>query len=480
MKIQKTYKQRWLILATVMTGTIMAPIDTSIINIAMPTLSKVFNAPLEVISWISMAYLLITSSTLLTFGRLGDILGYRRLYLSGLLLFTIASIICGLSSHINILIAGRVLQAVGAAMLMSMSPAILTAIFPPEERGKALGINAMAVAVGLAIGPGLGGLLLATTGWTFIFFINIPIGVIAYLWGYRMIPDSEKVQNEKFDIPGAVVAFCLLFSLLLFINHGGQWGWTSFKAIAAFGIIIICFTLFIYIEKRHPTPMLDLSLFKIKLFTAGNISTLLNFCAQFIMVFLTPFYLTQRGFFSSTAGIILTTYPVVMLIISPISGALSDRFGSRELSTLGAMISAIGIFLMSFLTLESSILQIVFNLFIFGIGNALFQSPNNSSVMGSVPRARLGITSSFLATMRNVGMVLGIAIGGAVFTNFRRYFLTLPNTSGTPLENISFMYAIRIAYLTGMMIDILCAITSATRGKESSILNPGHKARGIL
>ncbi|GLI49964.1 MFS transporter [Tepidanaerobacter syntrophicus] len=454
-------KSKWSILIAVMLGSIMAPIDGSIMNIAMPTLTKVFNAPLEIVSWVSMAYLLVVSSTLLMFGRLGDIKGYRPIYQTGLLIFTVSSALCGLSHSISALIAGRVFQAIGGGMLLSMAPAILTAVFPATERGKALGMNAMSVAVGLAIGPSLGGFLVSTLGWEYIFFINVPIGFIALIWAQIVLPKTYDRRDERFDTIGALLAFLFLFSLLLYINRGSQWGWTSAIGIALLALGVLSILAFIIIESRHPEPLLDLSLFKNRLFTAGTISTLLNFSAQYIMTFLTPFYLTQKGLSASTAGAVMTAFPVVMLIVSPISGILSDKIGARGLSTLGAAISALGIFLMSTLTLDSPILHIVIVLAVFGIGNGLFQSPNNSSVMGSVPRDRLGIASSFLATMRNVGMVMGIAVGGAVFSNYNQYFSI---TKGLP-EPDAFMAAIRIAYLAGMALDILCALTSAVRGK---------------
>ncbi|MDI3508691.1 MAG: hypothetical protein PWP55_883 [Clostridiales bacterium] len=299
---KKIYERRWSILIAVMLGSIMAPIDGSIMNIAMPTLREVFHAPLETVSWVSMAYLLVVSSTLLAFGRLGDIMGYRRIYQTGLFIFTASSAICGFAPNISALIAGRVAQAIGGGMLLSMAPAILTAVFPPSDRGKALGMNAMSVAVGLAIGPSLGGFIVSALGWEYIFFINVPIGIAAFIWAQLVLPRNSVRRDEHFDAIGAVLAFSLLFPLLLYINRGIQWGWTSLTGIMTLSIAVISFIAFILLENRQSEPMLDLSLFKIRLFTAGTISTLLNFSAQYIMTFLTPFYLAQKGLPPSTAG----------------------------------------------------------------------------------------------------------------------------------------------------------------------------------
>jgi Major Facilitator Superfamily. len=194
---ESVYDNRWYILAAVMFGSMLAPIDGSVVNIAMPTLSNYFKVDMLVVSWVSMAYLLTVSSLVMTFGRLGDIYGYKRIYQYGLLLFTLASLGCSLSSGIYMLIALRVVQALGACMLLAMAPAIITYVFPSNERGKALGFNGMSVAVGLAIGPSLGGLLISTLGWPAIFYINIPIGLIAFLWGRAIIPENfEKKMKD--------------------------------------------------------------------------------------------------------------------------------------------------------------------------------------------------------------------------------------------------------------------------------------------
>ncbi|AEM78299.1 MFS transporter [Thermoanaerobacter wiegelii] len=459
---QKHYS-KWVILSAVVIGSIMGPIDGSVVNIAMPEFTKIFHTNITTVSWVSMTYLLVVSSLMMTFGRLGDMLGYKKLYQYGLLTFSISSAILSLSVNIYMLIIMRAFQAVGAAMLMSMSSAIITSVFPPNERGRALGINAMSISIGLAIGPTLGGLLLKYLGWRSIFYINVPIGIIGYIWAHIVVPDNKGVA-EKFDPYGSISFFAFLASLLLFISEGGTWGWSSLTSIVALVTSIASLIIFINVENKVEFPMFDFSLLKIRSFTFGNISTLLNFMAQNTMTFLTPFLLQHLGFTTEKAGIIMTSFPLVMFVVAPLSGILADRYGAQILSTIGALISATALFLMATLTEKSTMFAIMARLALFGIGNAIFQTPNNSAVMGSAPKNRLGVASAFLATMRNVGMVMGIAVGSAIFTNRLKVYQALKFSS-----NAAFMIAIKEAYITAGIFSLICAFTSLVRNNVKLI-----------
>jgi len=465
--IQKEYN-KWIILSAVVIGSIMGPIDGSVVNIAMPVFTKIFNTNITTVSWVSMIYLLIVSSLMMTFGRLGDMVGYKKLYQSGLLTFSIASALLTLSTNIYVLIFLRAFQAVGAAMLMSMSSAIITSIFPASQRGKALGINAMSISIGLAIGPTLGGFLLTYLGWRSIFYINIPIGIIGYIWAHIVIPNNTGVK-EKFDILGSIFGFIFLSTLLLYISEGGEWGWTSFISNITLAISIISFIIFITVEKIISFPMLDFTLFKIRSFTFGNISTFLNFMAQYTMTFLTPFLLQHIGYSTEKMGIIMTAFPLVMFIVAPISGILSDKYGAQILSTIGALISALALFLMSTLNFRSTMFDVMIRLSIFGIGNAIFQTPNNSAIMGSVPKSRLGISSAFLATMRNIGMVMGIASGTAIFTNMLKFYKSINYPANT-----AFLTALKDAYIAAGIFSLICAVTSLVRD-NIKITNTGKE-----
>ncbi|WP_156940173.1 MFS transporter [Caldanaerobius polysaccharolyticus] len=457
------YKNRYMILSAVLIGSMMGPLDGSVVNIAMPTLQRYFHVDVSTISWVAMSYLLVLSSMLLTFGRLGDMLGYKRLFQIGMVLFATSSALCGLSPNIGVLIVARGIQALGAGMMMSMAPAIITKVFPPNERGKALGFNAMAVAVGLAAGPTIGGLLIYAFSWRAIFYINVPIGIIGYLWAQKVVVEDHRRSKEQFDVIGAFTAFVFLVSLLLYISRGDAIGWTSSAGILLLIITGIFLAAFIYTELNTKEPMLDFSLFRNRLFTAGNLSAMFNFIAQFVMTFLTPFFLTFKGFSTEKIGLIMTAFPLTVFVVAPISGSLTDKLGSRVLSTIGALVCSVALFTMSTLTDSSSAFDVIWRLALFGIGNGMFQSPNNTEIMSSAPRERLGVASSVLATMRNVGMVLGIAIGGAIYTSRKAYFSEVMKLGGATAT----LYGLKDAYAVSVAIALISALLSFVRGKKS-------------
>lgn len=459
---EKAYKNRYMILSAVLIGSMMGPLDGSVVNIAMPTLQQYFNVDVGTVSWVSMSYLLVLSSMLLTFGRLGDMLGYKRLFQIGMVLFAASSAVCGLSPNIGVLVVARGAQALGAGMMMAMAPAIITKVFPAGERGKALGFNAMAVAVGLAVGPTIGGLLIYAFSWRAIFYINVPIGIIGYMWAEKVIIEEHEVVKERFDVIGATTAFVFLISLLMYISKGNAFGWTSTTGISLIVVAVIFLCAFIYAETHVKDPMLDFSLFRNRLFTVGNVSAMFNFMAQFIMTFLTPFFLTYRGFSTEKLGLIMTAFPLTVFVVAPISGALTDKIGSKVLSTIGALICSVALFLMSILSNASGAVDVIWRLALFGIGNGMFQSPNNTEIMGSAPKERLGIASSVLATMRNVGMVLGIAAGGAIFTARRAYFL---NALGFESATAT-LYGLKDAYVVSAVIGLISAVLSFVRGSR--------------
>ncbi|MHC1610128.1 MAG: MFS transporter [Candidatus Methanospirareceae archaeon] len=452
-------EKKWLILAAVMLGSIMGPIDASVVNVVLPTIADFFHAEISTAEWVPMIYLLMISSLLLTYGRLGDIIGYRRIYLSGLAGFIFSSALCGFSRSIEMLISCRAIQGITAGMTMAVSYAIVVSAFPPYERGKALGINATSIAVGLAIGPTLGGFVATYLGWRFIFYINIPIGIAALLLSAKVIPGQSSGEGrgeQEIDVVGAVTAFIALFSLLFIVNR-----WQTMEMhtrMPILSLLLTAFSLFLYTERHVPQPMVNLGLFKIKTFFFGNLSSMLNFMSQYVLVFLTPFYLQRILHYTpDQIGLVMVSSPLVVLIVAPLSGALSDRIGTRVLSALGAGICAIALLLMAQIGVTHA-LDVAWRIALFGLGTGIFQSPNNSAVMGSTPRQYLGVGSGILATMRNVGMVLGIATGGAVVA-YRLPFYA-------PFGDDAFLFALHDAYLAGAIPTGIAAFTSLVRYKE--------------
>lgn len=453
--------RRYSVLVGIMLGGIMGPIDASIVNTILPTVTQSFSVGISTAQWITMIYLLTISSLLLFYGRLGDVLGYKKVYLFGLGGFVIASGLCSFSPTIHWLITFRAIQGLAAGMMMAVSYAIITVSFPPAERGKALGINAISISAGLAIGPSLGGFITSLSSWHFVFLINIPIGIAAWLWGRHVIPEL-KGQPGKIDVAGVVTAFISLSSVLFFVNRFQSLGLSYVSGITLL-VAVLASIAFLRIENTVNQPILNLSLFRNVTFSFANVSALLNFMSQYVMVFLTPFYLQRvLGYAPNNVGLIMTSFPLAVMVVAPFSGSLSDRMGTRTLACLGAGICALSLFLMSQLPVSASSADVVWRMVLFGIGTGIFQSPNNSAVMGSAPRPHLGAASGILATMRNVGMVLGIAIGGAVLYAFAPSYI-LQKAALESSEATAFLSGLRYSYMAGGVLTGIAVLTSLVR-----------------
>lgn len=460
------YSNRYFILAAIMLGSIMGPIDASIVNVTLPTIAEYFGVELSTAQWVPMLYLLVISSLLLFYGRLGDILGYKKVYLMGLAGFIIASALCGVAYFlptIHWLIAFRAVQGLAAGMMMAMPYAIITVSFPATERGKGLGINAISISAGLAIGPSLGGFITYSLGWPFVFLINVPIGIVGFFWARTILPEL-KGQPGKMDTGGAVTSFVSLLSFLLFINYS-QGSGLSLATSIMLVVAVLAAISFLWIERRADPPILNPGIFRNLTFSFANISALLNFMSQYVLVFLTPFYLQRLLHYPpNNVGLTMTAFPLAVMVIAPFSGSLSDRIGTRPLACLGAAMCALALLSMSQLSHSATSLDVMWRLAVFGLGTGIFQSPNTSAVMGSSPRDQLGIASGILATVRNMGMVFGIATGGAVL-----YTLVSPAILQQPLlatqEAAAFLFGLRYAYMTGAVLTGIAAVTSLVRAR---------------
>jgi EmrB/QacA subfamily drug resistance transporter len=409
---------KWWILLAVGVGTFMSALDGSVVNTVLPVMAGSFGSDIATIQWVVTLYLLVVSGLLLSFGRLGDLRGHKAVYVTGFVVFVLGSALCGLAPTAGALIACRALQAVGAAMLFANSPAILTRNFPPAQRGQALGLRATLTYLGQMVGPFLGGWLTVQFSWRAVFYINLPVGLLALVLSLRFIPrDSPADHAERFDVAGALTFMVGLVALLLGLNQGHALGWASPPILALLALAGLVLATFVVIERRVPYPMLDLGLFRRRLFSAAAASAVLNFICVYGILFLLPFYLIQgRDLTPAQAGLLLTVQPLVMIVVAPLSGTLSDRIGSRLPATLGMAILAVALFLLSRLGPHSSVSDVVVPLAIAGLGTGIFISPNNSALMGSAPRHQQGIAAGILATARNVGMMLGVGLVGAIFT----------------------------------------------------------------
>jgi EmrB/QacA subfamily drug resistance transporter len=458
---KKGLESKWLILMAVMLGSIMGPLDASIVNTVIPSITTFFHAEISIAQWVLTVYVLTISCLILLYGRLGDMLGHKKIFLYGLAAFTVISVLCGLSQSIWMLIAFRALQGLAAGMMMAVGYAIITAAFPATERGKALGIYAISIAVGLSLGPTLGGLIAEYLSWRYVFFVNVPIGICALLWGYRVIPQGVKKAGQRLDLFGALIAFVFLLSLLLYANRGQAWGWLSLVSISLLAVVVLSGILFISVERKSEQPMLNLALFSNRVFSFASLSALLSFMSLYALVFLTPFYLTFVLHYSVLkVGLVMAAGPIAILLVAPLSGTASDRIGVRGLACCGMIIAAFGLFFLSGLKESSDAFDVIWRLSVVGVGMGMFQSPNNSAVMGSAPVTHLGIASGILAAMRNVGMVLGIAVAGAVLYNVAPIVLYLDPGHFSPADIQEFLSGLHWAYISGAVIASAAALTS--------------------
>jgi len=449
------HRQKWLVLLAIGTGTFMSALDGSVVNAVLPIVRQAFDSDIATIEWVVTVYLLVVSGLLLTFGRLGDLHGHRRVYASGFALFVLGSALCGLAPTAAALIGFRGLQALGAAMLASNSPAILTGNFPAAERGRALGLQATMTYLGLTVGPSLGGWLTGALGWRSIFYINVPVGALALWLSLRFIPaDRPASQPEPFDLAGAALLMLSLIALLLGLNQGHAWGWASAPTIGSLALAALALWAFVRTELRRPHPMLDLQLFRSQVFTLSTASAVVNYIGLFSVTFLMPFYLIQgRAYTPQQAGFLLSAQPLVMAIVAPLSGALSDRLGTSLPSMVGMAILTTGLVLFSGLSPETPTWVLTALMAVAGLGTGMFISPNNSALMGSAPPGRQGVAAAVLATARSVGMVLGIGMAGAILT-------TVLAGSPTGHSGPELYTALHVAFLAAAAITAIGILTS--------------------
>ncbi|HEX9052350.1 MAG TPA: MFS transporter [Anaeromyxobacter sp.] len=348
----------WRAFSAVAVGTLMATLDGNIVNVALPTLGVELRAHVDALQWIVNGYLVAITATLVVMGRLGDRLGHRALYAGGLAVFTLGSALCGLAPGLGALVAARVLQALGASAMMAIGTAIVTAAFPLHMRGRALGAIGTVVAVGLTLGPPLGGLILSHLSWRWVFYVNLPVGIAGAAWALRILP------------------------------RGGAPG----------------------------GPLLDPAIFRIPTFSLGLAAGFLSYAAMFSQTFLTPFLLARvLRLEPGRLGIVLSAVPLALAASSPLAGWISDRFGARRLPAFGMAVLAAALWTLSLAGASSTVPSVMVHLFVAGVGMGLFQAPNNTAVMSALPRARLGSGGGLLATARNAGMAAGVGLAGTLF-----------------------------------------------------------------
>ncbi len=442
---------KWSVLAIVAVGVFMCTLDSSIVNVSLPAIAHHFGVPVAAeAEWVIIAYLVVIASTLLTVGRLADRIGRRPIWLAGLVAFTTGSTLCGAAPALGLLVAARVLQGIGASLLMAVSPAMLVGAFPPTERGRALGLNATVVALGITAGPALGGAITAQASWRWIFYVNVPIGIAGVIATLVVLPSDRKRERARFDITGAIALGSTLAALTTALSIGNEIGWSSPVVFALAAVTLVGGLLFVLQERRHEAPLLDHALFRNRLFAWATASLVLSFLASFAIAFLLPIYLEQwRHFGLMRTGLTLTAFPAGVALVAPIAGHAADRIGTRWLAAAGMTILCVGLLLLAALDDRSSLAAIVGAQVIAAIGMATFQSPNNSAIMGAARRERQGVAAGMLATGRTMGQSLSVAVAGAVFGSLG-----------------GFPRGYRSALWTCAAIAACAIVTSLLRGKE--------------
>ncbi len=407
-------------------GTYMAALDSSIVNVSMPTITRYFHSDISTTNWVITVYLLTLTGLLLIFGRLADIFSRKKIFSIGMALFTFFSLTCGLAGSLTSLIISRFLQAVGGAMLMSLSPAIITEAFPKNERGKALGAIGTVVALGIMTGAPAGGAIVSMFSWRYIFFINVPVGVIGVILSIIVLEEKAPKTGaplERFDLIGAFLLLIFLVTFLLALSSGSRSGFYDRTIIIAFMISLIVFIIFIVTQMKARNPTIELHLFRNAGFSSANVTAMITYMAIFMVMFMLPFFLERVARLSPSAiGAILITPTTMLLIFSPLFGWVSDKIGYRFLRCCGLTTMSAALLLLSYITNNTSMLTIVLILFLYGFGIGMFVPPNNSLLMGSVPREKLGVAAGMLATTRNMGMMIGVAASSAIFTYQTKHY----------------------------------------------------------
>jgi len=459
-----------LILFNVCVGQFIAGLDQRALLVALPTLTHRFNTSLTTIQWVLLGYDITLIGLVITVGRMGDLFGRRRIYAGGFLVFVFASALCGIAQSAGQIIAFRALQALGGAMIVANGRAVASIAVPAHERGKAMGLASMAFHVGFLTGPTLGGFLIDTIGWRWIFFINLPIGIWGARLAWKLIEESkEENQNISVDFAGALLLM-LTNSLFIYgMNQLPHVGWHHPTVLRCLVLAAIAFACFVFVELKTRMPILSFSLFRNRLFSASMLSLFFMATSQAAISFLIPFYLQGILHYSaSQMGWIIIAGSVVIVMVAPAAGSLSDRFGSRLLCSLGASVVVVAQYFIASLGLDSSIPRIIFPLALTGLGWALFNSPNQSALLGSVPRDKIGTASGMNTTAARTGGAMGVAFSATLFTyglhaaGLTSAQIEAPQTWGT--EPASFIHSFNHTVHIVNFITLGAVFFSALRG----------------
>jgi len=461
-------RRRWWTLGAVSIGLFMIMLDNTVVNVALPSIQRDLGLSLSELEWVVTGYALTFAAFMLTGGKLADLLGRRRVFVAGLVVFTAASLACGLAGSADMLIGARVVQGIGAAMMNPATLSIITATFPPRERGTAIGIWAGVSALALAIGPLVGGLLSEHVSWGWIFFVNVPVGILAVVAAYLFIDESRDTSREQRpDVPGLVTSGVGLFALTYALIEGNAYGWGSARIVGAFGLAAVSLVAFVVLELRQRRPMLDLKLFSNPTFSGANVAMLLVALAMFGVFFYLSLYVQQiLGYSPVEAGASFLPATILIAVLSPKVGSLVDRLGSRWLTGSGMTLLAVSLVLFSRLGTQASYWDILPGLVAMGVGMALAMTPTTAAAMSSVPRDQAGVGSAVLNSMRQVGGSLGIAVTGAIVAHVTASSLAAGDTRPVAFVH-GFQRGLEIAAVIALTGAVVAVVTMRTHRQHA-------------
>jgi EmrB/QacA subfamily drug resistance transporter len=450
--------RKWWTLGAVAFGLFMIMLDNTVVNVALPSIQRDLGISVSELEWIVNGYALTFAVLMLTGGKLADLLGRRLIFIVGLAIFTASSLACGLATSAGFLIGARVVQGVGSALMNPATLSIITATFPPRQRGMAIGIWAGVSAMALAIGPLVGGLLTEKISWSWIFFVNIPVGIIGIVVARLVIPESRDTSLEqRLDLPGLLTSAVALFALTYALIEANTYGWTSLRILSLFAVALVGLAAFVALEIRQRIPMLDVSLFKNPTFAGANIVMLMVALAMFGVFFYVSLFMQNIiGYSAIQAGAAFLPMTVLITFVAPIAGRLSDRVGSRWLMAAGMTLLGISLLIFSRLNPGDGFWNLFPGLVVGGTGMALSMTPTTAAVMGSVQVDKAGVGSAVLNSMRQVGGSLGIAIMGAIIASYVNV-----GRSGRP-DPSQFVTGFHHALLVAAAIAFSAAIVAVT------------------